>query len=500
MGGRARVVIAVVSLASVLSGAVTAARAQATCVRLDSSWWLVGAARVFQSSGDEPRSVGMSLERHFVDRRILHKTATGFRLDIQRVKLGLRDTSVAITVEYGENGGVTKRSGDAESLAQDVSSLLVLPCAAIRSGYTLADLGERTDTSVSVIQRSVTHVIATQPLTFAAPIDTLGMALAVVLAQRAVTDTSRGQLLRQMPNQLRDTVKPWSVLTGTEVERKLVRVSDGAVMFRERTKKLTGRGWVPPHAVGDTVAIRVEHASIERVVHSVAAAGIISFSRRGEYFVSGSARDTIGVHYREWRGDTLVVRQVRRSGWRDELRTVWRDSALVSATLIEPGTATQPLGPFRRTMVVDGGYLRDSGAKDTANATPTHAWAIALDGFEDALVPALLAIPADSQPHRFSMYGVQADRGAWLNWSVNIVARGAIRIARFSSLQRQWVGSFIFTPAGELILSVLGGAQGVTRLPGAGTRLAALLEGQQGKFTRDDLVPKPPVPAAPTPR
>jgi hypothetical protein len=286
-------------------------------------------------------------------------------------------------------------------------------------------------------------------------------------------------------------VYPWTVMSGEEVERRLVRAADGAVLFREHSRKVSGRGWLPPHPMSDTVSVRVETASVERVVDSTAAAAVLDFPRRGELTVSSTSRDTVALHYREWRGDTLVVRQVRRSGWRDELRTVWRESQLVSATLVEPGNATQPPGPTNRQFRVESGMLRVAGAREPSVATPTHPWALALDGFEDALVPALLAIPADSQPHRFSMYGVQNDRGAWLDWSVNIVSRGTLRVARFRTLQGKWVGSFVFTPTGELLLANLGGLQGVTRLPYPGTRLSALLESQEGKLLREDLLPAP---------
>ena len=266
---------------------------------------------------------------------------------------------------------------------------------------------------------------------------------------------------------------------------------DGQVVFREHSRKVSGRGWVPPHPVGDTVPVFVQTESVERVVDSAVAAIVLNFPRRGELLVSATPRDTVALHYREWRGDTLVVRQVRRSGWRDELRTVWRDSQLVSATLIEPGNVTQAAGQSRRQFRVERGFLRDAGSRDSVVATPAHPWAIALDGFEDALVPALLAVRADSQPHRFSMYGLQGDRGSWLDWSVTIVPRGTVRVARFYTLQQKWVGSFIFTPTGELLFANLGGAQGVTRVPASGTRLSALLEAQQGKIQREDLLPPP---------
>lgn len=326
-------------------------------------------------------------------------------------------------------------------------------------------------------------------MTVGAALDTLGAHPLVILAQRTVVDTSRGQMLRQMPNQIVDTVTPWTMLAGEELERQFVRSSDGAVLFRERTRKLNGRGWIPPHPVGDTVPVRVEYASVERMVDSAAVAQVLAFLRRGELSVSSTSRDTVAFHWKEWRGDTLVARQVRRSGWRDELRTVWRDSTIVSATLIEPGTATQPVGPFRRELRVERGFLRDAGSRDSMIATPSHPWAIALDGFEDAIVPALLSVLPDSQPHRFSMYGLTNDRGGWLNWSVTVTARGGVRVARFSTLQRQWVGTFVFTPAGELLMSTLGGPAGVTRLPAAGTRLAGVLAMQQGNIKREDLGP-----------
>jgi len=461
-------------------------------VRLDASWWQLGATRFFQGSGEGQRSTGIGLERHFIDHRTLRRNGSGYRLDIVRVKLGLRDTTVTIAVDYAPTGVVTRITGDTGSLSHDVSQLLMQRCAELQPGRTIPDLGSRVDTVRTVIQRSVTRVTASRALQVEPPVDTLRQRLLLVTAQRSVVDTSAGAMLRQMPNQLVDTVRPWTRLDGDERERLLVRGSDGLVVFRERTRKLVGRGWVPPHPVGDTVPIRVEFASVERVVDSAAAAQVLSFPRRGEMTVSGTPRDTVALHWREWRGDTLVVRQVRRSGWRDELRTVWKDSALVAATLIEPGTATQEVGPVSRQFVVSRGFLRDAGSKDSLSATPTHPWAIALDGFEDALVPALLSIPADSQPHRFSMYGLANDRGSWLNWSVTIAQRGKIRVARFNTLQRQWVGTFVFTPTGELLLVTLGGPAGVARIPASGTRLAALLDAQKGNIRREDLLPTPP--------
>lgn len=483
------VIASVVAASSLVA---TATGAQTPCLRFDSSWWQLGATRFFQGSGEGQRSTGIGLERHFVDRRVLRRSGSGYRLEIARVKLGLRDTSVNITVDYAPNGAVTRIAGDTGSLSHDVSQLLVQRCAELQPGRSVADLGARVDTVRTQVQRSVTRVTPARTLQVGPPVDTLRQTLAVVTAHRSVVDTSAGVMLRQMPNQVADTVRPWTLLTGDERERLLLRGSDGFVVFRERTRTLVGRGWVPPHPVGDTVPIRVEFASVERVVDSAVAAQILSFPRRGEMTVSGTTRDTVALHWREWRGDTLIVRQVRRSGWRDELRTVWKDSALVAATLIEPGTATQETGPFRRQFTVSRGYLRDAGSKDSLNATPTHPWAIALDGFEDALVPALLAIPADSQPHRFSMYGLGPDRGSWLNWSVTITQRGKIRVARFNTLQKQWVGTFVFTPTGELLLATLGGPAGVARLPASDTRLAALLDAQKGNIRREDLLPTPP--------
>jgi len=472
--------------------------AQGPCARFDAPWWQLGVIRIVQSSGEGQRMSGMGLERHVVDRRVLHRSGSGFRLAIARTKLGLHDTTVAINVEFGANGAVTRVTGDSPSLAYDVAPLLMQRCGDLKVGSAFADAGGHSDTISNAVQRSVTRAVPSRQTTIAGAIDTLGARLLVVSSQRSATDTSRGQLLRRMPNQQVDTVRPWTLLAGEETERLLVRPADGAVLFRERIRRLSGRGWVPPHDLKDTVPIRVESANIERVVDSATAAQVIGFSRRGEVLVSGTPQDSVSLHYREWRGDTLVVRQIRRSGWRNEFRTVWRDGTLVSASLTEPGTAAQQPGPFHRPFRVVGAYLFDSGARDSSVATPTYPWAIALDGFEDALIPAMNTIPADSQPHRFSAYGVQNDRGAWLDWSVTIVPRGLLRVARIVTLQKQWLGVFVYTASGELVLSNLGGPAGVSRIPAAGSRLAALLAAQKGNLQREDLMPPKP-PAARTP-
>ena len=468
------------------------AAAQGPCARLNAPWWQFGATRFYQGSGEGQRAITLGIERHFVDRRVLRRAGAGFRLDIVRTRLGLRDTTVNISVEFAANGAVTRIGGDTVSLARDVSSLLMATCADLQPGRTLTDPGWRVDTVLNAIQRSVTRSVTVRPMTVGASVDTLGAHLTAVTVQRTVNDTARGQLMRRNANQHVDTLRPWTVLGGQETERLLVRPSDGTVLFREHSRRTNGRGWMPPHPDRDTVPVTVETASIERVVDSSAAAHVLAFSRRGEMLVSANSRDTVALHYREWRGDTLVVRQVRRSGWRDELRTVWRDSQLVSAMLIEPGNATQPAGPVRRPFRAANGVLHDGGARDSTVAIPTHTWALAIDGFEDALVPALLAIPVDSQPHAFSVYTVLNDRGGWLDWHVTLLPRGTVRVARFQSLQGKWLGSFVFTPTGELLLSNLGGSQGVTRVPAAGSRLAAILEAEKGKLLRDDLQPTTP--------
>ena len=482
----------VCTLATVLAAPIGA---QGLCAKLDVPYWLVSATRFAQASGVAPRMVSASVERHYIDRRVLRRTPTGFRLEIRRIRLGISDLPATVVVEYAPTGAVQRISGDAEVLAKDVAPLPMKACAELVPGATLVDLGGRSDTLRSAAQRSVTRSVPAKPVQVGT-IDTLGGRLAVLEARRYVTDTARGDFTRQLPNKPAELLHPWTVMSGDEVERQYVRAQDGMVLFRERVRRLAGRGWVPPHDLKDTVQVRVETVSVERLVDSATADGVLAFSRRGERSVSATARDTVAMHHREWKGDTLVLRQFRRSGWRDEFRTVWRDSQLVSAMLIEPGTATQPPGPVRRAFTVTKGFLSDAGAREPQVATPTHPWAIALDGYEDALVPALLAVPADSQPHRFSMYGMQGDKGVWFNWSVSVLPRGAVKVARFTTLQQQWVGTVIFTNAGELLLVNLGGQAGVTRVPAAGTRLQVLLEQQRGTISREDMVPAGSAPAA----
>ncbi len=479
--------IAVVVSSAVMGSALTA---QPICARLGVPWWQVGATRFLQSSGSGQRQSGVSIERHFVDRRVLRRLGAGYRLEIVRTRLGLVDTTVQMQVDFGANGQLFRVGGDVEGLARDVAPLLTVRCNDIRPGSMLADLGGHVDTVRSAIQRGLTRINPSAFVRLGAIVDSLGQKLVPLTALRSVTDSSNGEMLRRRPGRTEpDTVHPWTRLAGEETERLLVRASDGAVVFRSRTRLLTGRGWVPPHEPTDTVPLRVESVTIERVVDSLSAVAILTVSRRGERSVSTSPVDTVALHFREWRGDTLVLRQFRRTGLRDELRTVWRDSVLLGGVRIEPGMATQPPGVMRRTLTLARGFLRDGATSPDSVATPVHPWSIALDGFEDALVPALLGIPADSSPHRFSLYGMQPGGGAWLNWSVNVLVRGDVRVARFTTLQGQWVGTFIYTVTGELLLVNLGGQQGVTRVPAAGSRLALLLERQRGVIRQEDMVP-----------
>jgi hypothetical protein len=173
-------------------GAIAPLRAQSPCLMLDTTWWQVGATRFFQGSGEGPRSTGIGIERHVVDRRRLPRTATGFRLDILCFKLGLKDTTVTITVGFAPTGAVTHVLGDTGSLSRDVSPLLMLPCAEYQDGKVVADLGARTDTVRTAIQRSVTRATPVRGFVVGARIDTLGQRLVAVAARRTVADTSRG--------------------------------------------------------------------------------------------------------------------------------------------------------------------------------------------------------------------------------------------------------------------------------------------------------------------
>ncbi len=463
--------------------------AQQPCARLG-IWWQVGSLRVQQLSGSGQKVQGAVVDRQFVDRRTLRRTATGYQLDIRRTKLGLRDESVDIGVTYGPTGLVTEMSGDTLALGREVSTLLNARCSDLRPGAALPDRGARIDSVRTASQRSITRILAANSVTIGVPVDTLGMSLLPVFVRRAMTDSASGLLLlRPQANLPADTLRPWSVLAGEELDRQLIRTSDGAVIFREHARRLTGRGWAPPHAISDTVPVRLESATIERVVDSAAAAGVLNLPRRGEVTVSAAGGDTAALHYREWRGDTLVLRQFRRNGWRDELRAIWKDVELLTASLYEPGSAIQPVGPYWRPFRVSKGFLFDSGSRDTSVAIPSPPWSIALDGFEELLVPALMSIPTDEKPHRLSLYAVVDGRGSWLAWSAAIASRGNVRVAKLYTLQRKWAGSFIFTPTGELLFSSLGGGGGVLRAPMNNTRLAGLLQAAQAAVRRDDLVP-----------
>jgi len=483
-------------------GALTvssAAAAQQPCLRL-ATWWQIGSLRVQQISGSGQRVHGVSVERQYVDRRTLRRAGTGYQLDIRRTKLGLRDETVEISVEYSPTGVVSGITGDTAALARELSPLLLARCAELTAGAALPDRGGRVDSVRNGVQRSVTRVVAANSVTVGLPLDTLGMTLTPIFVRRAMTDTSTGLMLRQQPNQPADTVRPWSVMDGEELERQLIRTSDGAVIYREHARRLAGRGWAPPHDMKDTVPVRIESATIERVVDSTVAAGVLKFARRGEMSVSASGGDTAALHYREWRGDTLVLRVVRRNGWRNEVRAVWRDSMLVSASLYEPGSTMQPPGPYWRPFRVQKGFLFDAGSRDSIVATPSSPWSLALDGFEELLVPALQRIPVDEKLHPLALYTVVDGRGTWLAWSTSIALRGNVRVAKLFTLQKKWSGSFIFTPPGELLFSSLGGGGGVLRAPMQGTRLAGLLQAAQRTVKREDLVPAGAIPAPAPPK
>jgi hypothetical protein len=460
------------------------------CIRLNAPWWQVGIIRTAQNSGERERLVAISNEAHTVERRVLRPDAGGYELRIDRTRLGLRDSLWRASVRFTSDGMVRDITGDTVGIAKSLSPLLMVPCARLTAGARVATDLPTIDTVRTRVQRSATIFTPAAPIISGDPIDTLGQILVPVLARRTVIDTTRSVLALMRPGKaVADTVRPWSFTRGEEFERWLVRKSDGLVVYHERTRVLAGRGWVPPHPEGDVVTIQTLRSAADRVVDSAQAAGVLAVPRRGEGLISMAQRDTAAMHYREWRGDTLILRQFRRTGWRDEFRTVWRDSSLQSALLIEPGTANQPVGPFLRRFRIGATTITDGGAKDSVQPLPRHPWAIAIDGFEDVMTQPLLRIPVDSQPHRFSLYALGVQKGNWLELNANVLLRGSLRVARLHNMEKRWVGSLVYTATGELLASIWSGGQGITKIPTAGSRLGALLAAHSGKIAKEDLSP-----------
>jgi hypothetical protein len=481
------------SVVLLLPGALAAQ--ERPCLRLNAPWWQLGMMRVAEQSGDGARRISANNEAHVIDRRTLSAEPNGYRLLVERTTLGLVDTPVQVTVRYTAAGRVREITGDTLVVGKSFPSLLMAPCSRLTAGQSLGADVIAPDTTRTRAQQSVTLYSPSAPLVVGNPLDTLGQILVPVLARRGVDDTTRLVVVRvrpataTAPAAVQDTVRPWAFTKGEEIDRSLIRRSDGLVIFRERTRLMSGRGWGPQHPDGDVVTVQAYRTQQERAVDSAAAALVLRLPRRGDLMVTMVGRDTTVMHYREWRGDTLIVRQFRRSGWRDELRTVWRDSTLVSASLMEPGTANQPAGPFYRRFRITGRTLTDDAAKDSTTSLPSHPWAIAIDGFEDVITLAMVGIPADSVPHPFSLYALGVRSGSWLPVTVSILQRGTLRVARLYNAEQRWMGTLVSSPTGELLASVWNNGQGVTRIPAAGTRLGALLAASASKIGKEDLTP-----------
>jgi hypothetical protein len=464
-------------------------------------WWSLSATRFVQLVGTPEKAASVAIERHWADRRVMVREGGTLRLDVERYLFALRDSVARIAMTFGADGRIVSVRGDTALAGKDLAPLLNAPCTALSSNARIPDKYAREDSVRAPGRRGRTRIIPAGPVTVGGTVDTLGGRLRELVMQRSVADTGRGTALtRSAPNQAApDTAVVWYELTGTERERWLLREGTGMVVFREKRRQLLGRGTQPPFATRDTVPIRATSDGVDRVVDSATVQRLRTFPRRGVLSVSGM-RDTIAVHYREQRGDTLVTRQIRKSGWRNELRSTWRAGVLVSAELVDPGTAVLPPGVTRRTFSVQRDGLHDSGARDRVAALPAHAWSLVSDGFEEHLIPALLTIPADSQPHRFSIYGIAPTGGAWLDWSVTVRQRGGARLVQFRNLQGRSLGTMLVTPTGDLLALNIGGGGGVSRIPGATTAQAAQLEQLlRGTFTRSELLGEMPAPPSAPP-
>jgi hypothetical protein len=443
---------------------------------LNTPVFVLSATRYIQAVGSPERLSSVAIERHWVDRRVLVREGGTLRMDIERTILTLRDTVARVAVTFAPDGQIRGVRGDTALAGKDLAPLLAAPCSALTASARLEDRYAREDSVTQPGRRGRTHVVPAGQAVVGGTVDTIGARLREIVMQRNVADTGRAAIqVRTAGQPAADSATLWYELSGTERERWLLRDGTGLVVFREKRRQLLGRGSQPPFTPKDTVPVRVTSDGLDRVVDSLTLVRLKAFPRRGVVSVSGM-RDTIALHYREQRGDTLIVRQVRRSGWRNELRTVWRNGVMVGAEFTDPGTAAQPPGVARRVLSVRPDGLHDTGARDRVAAIPRNPWSIVSDGFEEHLIPALLTVPADSQSHRFSIYGLAPNGGAWLDWTVSVTPRGAARLIRFKNLQGRMLGTMVLTPAGDMLALNIGGGGGVSRIPAGGTPQSQQLE------------------------
>ena len=316
-------------------------------------------------------------------------------------------------------------------------------------------------------------------------VDTLGVRVAELLADREVADTVApvGMSTRTDSAGTRtDTVRGRGILAGTESWRRLVRLDDGVLVADAVERRTTGRIAGDARLAGS--ASRTDRTEV-RPVAPITAQLLLEPLFAGDSGITVVGQDGRGRH--AWRrvGDTVELREWTADGRRSRKRVVVRDGAIVAFEDVVPWT-DPPIVRWR----IEGDQLVNDIAGGIPLPLPTGTWAVTMDGALELIGPVLARVPADAAWHPFTVVIPRRRASATNALEVRIRALGAHRIVHLRPQGRcPYAATALFTADWTPLLTNIGGPFGTTSYPARGTPRAALLDRANAIVTQRDLSP-----------
>jgi hypothetical protein len=316
-------------------------------------------------------------------------------------------------------------------------------------------------------------------------VDTLGVRVAELLADREVADTIApvAMSMRGDSSGARtDTVRGRGILVGTESWRRLVRLDDGVLLADAVERRTTGRVTGDARLAGS--ASRTDRAEV-RPVAPVTAQLLLEPLFPGDSGVTVVGQDGRGRHAWRRTGDTLELREWTADGRRSRKRVVVQEGTIVAFEDVVPW-----IDPPVVRWAIEGDQLVSDIAGGVPIPLPSGTWAVTMDGALELIGPVLARVPADGAWHPFTVV-IPRRRGSATNvLEARVRTVAEWRVVHLRPQGRcQLAATALFTADWTPLLTNIGGPFGTTSYPARGTPRAALLDRANRVVTQRDLSP-----------
>lgn len=380
-------------------------------------------------------------------------------LTIRRLVLDATRQASVDTVQVTPLGRVVRR-GVSPGSSLRIDLLLRLPDAPLAADTRWVDTVHVDGTD----DRGPQSYLATRTYRVTRMIDTLGRQVAEVHAEGEVHMrlTFRADSLGR---------GGWVQAAGPITERFLFDTERSALLWRDWTMSLVGRG-VSPGAT-DTVPASLRSERVLRMAEDEHARFLLASLPHGDTSVTVVADG----------GAPVVVQTMAREPGRVAVGLTRNDGTVATASITSDGagprtyeaTWSHPEAGFIRQQVEHVGdslRLRTNPAADTTIAIPAANWAIADRAMPALLAPQLLALPRDGTPHRFAIFRPSSAR--WDHCTVTAQLGAGAVVVGISYEGEPDADVVLLTPEGEYLYAELGGPVPTRLLPLAKVQRAHL--------------------------